>query len=421
MKKAFLHYLWKFKKFDTLDLVSVHKEQISIIDLGSYLESENPIFFNAQLVINHQKWAGNVLMYPKSSDITVLENALDPSLQSTILYVVWLHDLASCTKENSEIPILELQTYVNPEIVSSYQLLMTPKSWIYCQKDLKNSSNWARTDWLEKLFLERLEQKTATIRALLATTRNDWEAVLFCLVAKNFGLNINGSLFYQIAQSIPFTILRKESNAPENLEALLFGFAGLLDSENQDGYFADLKFRYFYLLHKYQLEPPTLEPVQYAKLRPDNFPNIRLSQLANLYSNQHNLFSKIIELDTLEFAYTLFDVAVSPYWKTHYGFGKESSFKPKKISKSFVDLLVINTIIPFQFAYRSSLGQDASRESISLMRKISPEKNSVVTKFVAFGMTAADALDSQSLLQLKKEYCLKSKCLDCAIGVAVLQ
>jgi hypothetical protein len=241
------------------------------------------------------------------------------------------------------------------------------------------------------------------------------------LLAKNFGLNTNGESFFKIASSIPFSIIRKEGFELANIEALLFGNAGLLDSDKEDQYFSDLKFRYYYLLKKYQLEKPIIAPVQFFKLRPDNFPTIRLSQLAAFYHSQQNLFSKIIQLNSAIAIYQFFQVSASSYWSSHYQFDKESPKKKKLMSKSFIDLLIINTILPIQFAYSQSLGEENSEDLIQLLVAISPEKNSIIDKFKSFGITSKNAFETQSLLQLKKEYCNKSKCLDCAIGVELLQ
>jgi hypothetical protein len=271
------------------------------------------------------------------------------------------------------------------------------------------------------LFFERLERKSKPIFELLEQTNQDWEAVLFCLLAKNFGLNTNGELFLKIAQSIPFSVIRKESFEVENLEALLLGSAGVLDIEKEDTYFKDLKFRYFYLLQKYQLEKNSKEPVQFFKHRPDNFPTIRLSQLANLYHSQQNLFSTISTSNSLVTIYKTFEVAVSAYWQNHYQFDKESPKKLKKLSQSFVDLIVINTIIPLQFAFAKSQGKENSEDLIQLLNEVAPEKNAIMDKFGSFGINPKNAFESQSLLQLKNEYCNKSRCLECAIGMELLK
>ena len=421
MKEDFLHYLWKFKKFNVLNLKTVNNEEITIVNVGQYLELAGPDFFNAQIVIGTQKWAGNVEIHLKSSDWYVHHHEKDVGYENVILHVVWEHDVAVFRSDNSEISVLELKKYVEKATVENYQSLMTPKSWIFCEKQLKDVDAFALQNWQERLFFERLERKSQPIFDLLEQTNQDWEGVLFCLLAKNFGLNTNGEIFFKMAQSLPFSIIRKESFEVENLEALIFGAAGLLDSEKEDNYFKDLKFRYFYLLHKYQMEKVCLEPVQFFKHRPDNFPTIRLSQLANLYHSKQNLFSKISSLNSLKSTYELFQITASEYWQSHYQFDKESPIKKKTLSKSFIDLIVINTIIPIQFAFAKSQGKEISEDLISFLNEVAAEKNAIIEKFTSFGILSKTAFETQSLLQLKNEYCNKSKCLECAIGMELMK
>ena len=421
MKEDFLHYLWRFKKFDTLNLKTVNNEEITIVNVGQYLELAGPDFFNAQIVIGAQKWAGNIEIHIKSSDWYVHHHEKDAGYENVILHVVWEHDVAVFRSDNSEIPVLELKEYVEKATLENYQSLMTPKSWIFCEKQLKDVDEFALKNWQERLFFERLERKSQPIFDLLEQTNQDWEGVLFCLLAKNFGLNTNGEIFYKMAQSIPFSIIRKESFEVENIEALIFGTTGLLDSEKEDNYFKDLKFRYFYLLHKYQIEKVCIEPVQFFKHRPDNFPTIRLSQLANLYHSQQNLFSKINSLSSLKSTYELFQIAASEYWQNHYQFDKESPMKQRKLSKSFIDLIVINTIIPIQFAFAKSQGKEISEDLIQLLNEVVAEKNAIIEKFTSFGIQSKTAFETQSLLQLKNEYCNNSKCLECVIGSELMK
>ena len=421
MKEDFLHYLWKFKKFDTLNLKTSNLEEITISNTGQYLELAGPDFFNAQITIGNQKWAGNVEIHVKSSDWYVHHHEKDAGYENVILHVVWEHDSEIYRSDNSEIPVLELKNYVCPSILNNYQKLLVPKSWVFCEKQLIEIPEFVLKNWQERLFFERLERKSKPILELLEHTNNDWETVLFQLLAKNFGLNTNGEAFLKIAQSIPFSVIRKECFEVENLEALLFGSAGLLDAEKEDAYFKDLKFRYFYLLHKYQIEKSFIEPVQFFKHRPDNFPTIRLSQLANLFHKQQNLFSKVSNMNAIEVMYEIFQVSVTSYWETHYQFDKESPKKKKALSKSFMDLLILNTVIPLQFAYAKSLGKEASEDLITVLNDVEAEKNSIVEKFSSFGIKAKNAFETQSLLQLKNEYCNKNKCLDCAIGVELLK
>lgn len=421
MKEDFLHYLWKFKNFNTTALNTTAGEIITIIHVGQYLDQAGPDFFNAQIIIGNQKWAGNVEIHLKSSDWYVHHHEKDSAYENVILHVVWEHDIEIFRSDNSVIPVLELKNYVAFETVSNYKSLRAVKSWLFCENQLADLDEFLLTNWQERLFFERLERKSKPILDLLVTTNSDWESVLFSLLAKNFGLNTNGEQFLKVVSAIPFSVIRKESSELANMEALLFGNAGLLESDKEDHYYKDLKFRYYYLLQKYQLEKPLIAPVQFFKHRPDNFPTIRLSQLAALYHNQHNLFSKIISLNSVEEIYQLFNVSATSYWLNHYQFDKSSPKKKKLVSKSFIDLLIINTILPIQFAYAQSQGKENSEDLIQLLYGIAPEKNGIIIKFNSFGIKSKNAFQTQALLQLKNEYCDKSKCMSCAIGIELIK
>lgn len=421
MKEDFLHYLWKFKKFDTLNLKTAQEEQITIIKTGDYLELAGPDFFNAQITIGNQKWAGNVEIHLKSSDWYVHGHEKDAAYENVILHVVWEHDTEIFSRDNNEIPVLILKDYVASEILSNYNSLVMPKSWIFCEKDIGKIDDFIIKNWQERLFFDRLERKSKFIYDLLEETNQDWEGVLFVLLAKNFGLNTNGNSFLQIAKSIPFSIVRKESFEIENLEALLLGTSGLLDDDKEDIYFTDLKLRYYYLLNKYQLEKRHIDSVQFFKHRPDNFPTIRLSQLANLYHKHQNLFSKITVLKSVKSVYELLNVSASVYWSNHYQFDKESLKKPKSLSKSFMNLIIINTIIPIQFAYSNMRGESIAEELIAFMNEVTPEKNAIIDKFQSFGVSAKNAFETQTLLELKNEYCNQKACLKCVLGVELLK
>jgi hypothetical protein len=421
VREDFLHYVWQYKKFAFSNLTTVSGELVTIIHVGHYLEQAGPDFFNAQLVIGSQHWAGMVEIHVKSSDWYVHHHEQDGAYDNVILHVVWEYDVPVFRKDHSEIPVLELRHYVPEGLLDSYRSLVTPKTWIYCETQIKGVDAIYLRHWMERLFFERLERKSTPVKQLLLSTANDWEAVLFCLLAKNFGLNTNGALFLQVAQSIPFSVLRKERFDLASLEALLFGQAGMLPEEAEDVYVRDLKKRYAYLKQKYQLEPPLLAPVAFFKHRPDNFPTIRLAQLAALYHRHEHLFTAVIAVRSREAFAALFSVTVSDYWQTHYQFDRVSVRKKKRFSNSFVDLLAINTLVPLQFAYAERLGKEVTESLMALMQTIVAEKNSILEKFATFGVPSQDAFESQSLLQLKQAYCDEKHCMQCAIGIQLLK
>ena len=421
MKEDFLHHVWQFKKFDIANLKTTKGESIQILNSGQYLQLAGPDFFNAQLIIGNQKWAGNVEIHLKSSDWYVHNHEKDSNYDSVILHVVWENDVPIFRKDNSEIPTLELKEYVALSDLHKYQSLVSQKSWIYCENELQNVDQFVFKNWQERLFFERLERKSQLIFELAKELNHDWEAVLFCLSAKNFGLNTNGEMFYKVAKSIPFSVIRKESFSLESLESLLLGQANLLSHDFQDSYAKELQKSYHYLVQKHQLREKVIGSVEFFKHRPDNFPTVRLVQLASLYFHQKNLFSLVMNCSSINELYQVFNVSVSNYWETHYNFDKESSKKKKKLSKSFIDLLVINTIIPLRFAYALSQKKEIIQELIDLANSIPTEKNVIIEKFNTFGIASKNAYESQSLLQLKKNYCDLKKCLDCAVGHSILK
>lgn len=421
MKEDFLHYIWLYKKLDSSNLKTTQGEVLHILNFGQYIQQSGPDFFNAQIVLNEQKWAGNIEIHLKSSDWYLHHHEKDDNYNNVILHVVWEHDAPIFRKDNTEIPVLELKNYVSKEELHKYQSLISPKSWIFCENQIAEVDELIVLNWQERLFFERLERKSQPINQLLLETGNDWESVLFCMLAKNFGLNTNGDSFLRVAKSITFSIIRKEALEVMYLEALLFGQANLIPVEIEDTYPKELKSWYDYIALKYKLQQPFIEPIQFFKHRPDNFPTIRLSQLAMVYYSNKNLFSKIIEVRSLKELYSIFAISVSDYWKIHYNFDKSSPKKEKFLSKSFINLLLINTIVPIQFAYARSQGKDISEQLIKLLSEISSEKNTIIDKFNSFGIKSKNAFQSQTLLQLKNEYCNNKKCLECAIGIQLLK
>lgn len=421
MKEDFLHHVWQHKKFAVTQLQTTTGESIQVLNSGQYLQQTGPDFFNAQLIIGNQKWAGNIEIHIKSSDWYLHNHEKDANYDSVILHVVWEYDVPIFRKNNTEVPTLELKKYVELADLYKYQSLTTQKTWIYCENDISKVNDFILRNWQERLYFERLERKATEIKQLLQVSNNDWEAILFCLLAKNFGLNTNGILFQNMAKSIPFSVIRKESFAIENLEALFFGQANMLEANFQDNYTNKLQQDYNYLIKKYKITKNVFDKVEFFKHRPDNFPTIRLAQLAALYFKEHNLFSKIISFNVISELYDLFKVEVSNYWETHYNFDKNSVLKKKKMTNSFIDLILINTILPIRFAYEQSIQKQSSAEIIDLVEAIQPEKNIIVDRFATIGIIAENAFQTQSLLQLKKEYCDHKKCLQCAIGIHLLK
>jgi len=323
----------------------------------------------------------------------------------------------------TSIPALSLKDLVDQDLLMGYrQLFASPENWINCEKNFKEVDDFTLRHWQERLYLERLEEKSILILDLLEKSGNNWEAVLFQMLAKNFGLNLNGDAFLSMAQSLDFSVVQKSSQNNLQLEALFIGQAGLLSKQLNIPYYKKLQQEYAYLKHKYRLSNSGVIPPKYFRLRPDNFPNIRLSQLASLYFKQKNLFSELIASKSLEPIYKILDVETSEFWREHYSFPKKHREREKRLSSAFKDLVLINTIVPLRFCYSQSRGNDEIEILLELIEKITAENNKIIQNFnkIKNGSTQ-NALHSQAMVHLKKNYCEANKCLDCAIGVKLLQ
>ena len=421
MQEDFLHYIWQFQKMNTIHLKTTQHENLQILAVGQHNLNSGPDFFNAQLKIGNQIWAGNVEIHIKSSDWFVHNHEQDQAYDTVILHVVYEHDTEIFRKDNTAIPTLELKSIIAKDVLINYKkLFATHNKWINCENEFSETDDFVLNNWLERLYLERLERKATAIESVLKASKNDWEAVLFKLLSKNFGLKVNGEAFFNMAQSVDFSIVRKLQPKPEQLEALLFGQAGMLASDFENAYYKTLIKDYQFLKQKFQLSNRQVAPIQFFRLRPPNFPTIRLSQLAMLYHKKQNLFSKLIETHNLEDFYKLFSVSTSQFWNTHYTFEKESSSTNKRLTKTFIDLLLLNTILPIKFCYAKQQGKDINDEVFKITRAITSESNSIITAFNSLKKVSKSALESQALIQLKTEYCNKNKCLQCAIGNSLI-
>ena len=417
MREDLLHYIWKFRKTGNSILETTQKEQLLIEEVGRHNLNSGPDFFNSKIRIGDQLWAGNVEIHVKSSDWYVHGHEKDPAYDSVILHVVYDHDVDIYRSDNSKILTLELKNYIPNALLSQYnQLFSKDEKWIYCEDQLARVDDFIMRSWLERLYIERLEGKLKHIETMLEQSKNDWEAVLFRMLATYFGLKVNGDAFLSMSSSFDYRIVRKTRTSVHALESLFMGQQGLLNTEHPNTYFQSLSKEYLFLKQKFHLNNSNVIPVKFFRLRPSNFPTIRLSQLANLYNKKQELFADVMAFNSIDAFYTYFDISVSEFWKTHYSFQADSRFSEKKLTRSFVDLLLINAIIPLKFAYARYLGRSVESELLSLMAELSPESNTVVKGFNSLRPAATSALQTQAYLQLKTEYCNKRRCLQCAIG-----
>lgn len=422
MKEDLLHYIWQFRLYTTPELVTVENDTVCVINPGNHNMNSGPDFLESTLVIDDQRWAGNVEIHINASDWYLHQHEKDPNYDAVILHVVWNYDVEVYMKDNKPLPTLELKRVVSRELLKKYEMLYRADSrWIPCENQIANISSFDLKHWLERLYFERLERKTTTIQELLEKSKNDWEAVLFQMLAKSFGSRVNGEAMLSVAESIGISVLRKEMHDPMRLSALLYGQAGLLEARIEDTYYMQLREEYMYLQHKYRLKSVGKSELQFFRMRPHNFPTVRIAQLVSLYNQKSYLFTSVIEAKELEEYYKLFDIQTNEYWKHHFNFGKESKPSSKKLTKTFIDLLIINTILPLKFYYLKSIGKPNDGEIIYLISKIKPEKNSILNKFSELDVRPENAMEGQALLELKNNYCASKRCLKCAIGKIILK
>lgn len=421
MKEDFLHYLWVTKKLPFNDLYTSQNQNLTIIDFGQMLLDEGPDVFNAKIVLDNQIWAGNIEIHVKASDWYLHRHEKNDKYDSIILHVVWENDSVIYRKSGEEIPVLELNKYCDGLIYQNYTQLIAKKSILKCESHLEFVDKFYLESWNEKLFIDRLLLKAEKIEKILNDTLCDWDQTFFILLTKSFGLNSNGEVFYELAKSIPYSILNKEKSNLSNLEALFLGMSNLLPSEiTIDDYTFQIKQNFQFLKLKYNLKPLFVSP-QFFKLRPDNFPTIRLVQLATLYNQKPFLFSELMLADSLDEYYKIFKINISEYWKKHYNFQIQHGYKNKYLTKSFIELIIINVVLPIKLVYHKYNNEENFEQLLNLAQQCKFEINNKTKIFMNKKLSCINALDSQAYIQLYNNYCDKNKCISCAIGNQVLK
>ena len=422
ISEELLYYVWNLKRFDTLDLKTTQGDAIQIKKWGTRNHNSGPDFLQAQIKIGDQLWAGHVEMHIRASDWHKHGHHEDPAFQNVILHVVYHSDDKIRLPNNESLHCLELKKRIDPGLVQTYQQLLASQAWIPCAANTRSISSLSLQSWYERLLVERLSLKTAKIQRELDALENDWEEVFYRLMARNFGFKVNGDAFYQLAARTPRKLLIKHKDRLRDIEALLFGQAGFLEGHFEDDYPKSLQNQYVFFKRKYQLQPMTSHLWKFMRMRPANFPTIRIAQLSILLFKSEHLFSKVLAAANYREILHLFSSDVSSYWKTHYTLEKETASKSKKLGRSSLDLITINTIVPILFHYGQFHRQDKfCSKALQLLDQIKAEKNHIIGKFAGLDFPVKSALDSQALLQLKSNYCDQKKCLSCAIGGSILK
>ena len=422
MTEAFLHHLWKLKIFNSGKLKTIEGESLEILKTGQHNSDSGPDFFNAQVKIGDTHWAGNVEIHLKSSDWKNHFHDQDAAYDNVILHVVFEHDGTVMRKNGSRIPEFELKNQFDERLWRNYQSLLQSNQWIACQHLISKVDPFTLNNWIDRLLIERLENKTGVLFSSLQSNNSNWEETFYQHLARNFGFRLNALPFEMLAKSLPVSCLAKHHDRLLQLEAMLFGQAGMLEKSMEDDYPNELKQEYVFLKKKFGLEPMALHQWKFLRLRPVNFPTIRIAQFAQLVHHSSHLFSKILECKKVDDLKIYFRFEVSTYWQTHFIFDKQSKKQTKALGSGSFENIVINTIVPFLFAYGQNRGSEIHQQrAIQFLEEIPSEKNSILSGWKKIGIDSRSGYYSQALLQLKNEYCLEKKCLNCSIGNYLLQ
>jgi hypothetical protein len=412
-----LQFIWQFGYFNSTDLTTTEGEKLSILFPGTLNKNGGPDFTAAKIRVGETTFFGNIEIHLRTSDWEKHRHQSDTQYRNVILHVVFQHDKIV----NNAIPVLELEPRISTFLLERYNALMNADSFIPCSASVALVKELVWVSWKERLLVERLTRKSEYILSLLKESNDHWEETLWWLLARNFGSKVNSEAFEAIAKSISINVLAKHKSSIHQLEAILFGQAGLLNEKFEEEYPKLLQREYQYLQKKLLLQPVSI-PLQFLRMRPVNFPTIRLAQLAMFAQQSSHLFSKILEAKEITEVKALFQVTANDFWHYHYTFRQISPFKKKTLGSDTTDTIIINTVIPVLFAYGVHHADEKYKEkALRWLEKIAPEKNGLTASFAQLGIKGQSAYDSQALIELKNEYCSPKKCLQCSVGNYLLK
>lgn len=419
MNERLLQYIWQFQYFNKHQLQTTDQEPLTILFPGQLNTHQGPDFSQAKIQIGNTTWIGSVEVHIRTSDWLRHGHDKDMHYDQVILHVVWQDDRAGNKPGNH--PVLELCNLVPKVLLTRYEQLLQQKGFIPCENSITNVKDIVWQGWKERLLVERLSRKAARVLELFDNNRHSWEDVFWWQLAANFGLKVNKDAFEAIARSLPVKLLARHRNQVQQLEALLLGQAGLLAEASEDQYVVLLQKEYRFLQKKYQL-PEVQLPVYFLRMRPANFPTIRLAQLAMLVHQSVHLFSVIIETKELAVIASLFAIQPNDYWLYHYRLNQPTPYREKQLGATMFDSIVINTICPVLFAYGLYHQQETIKhKAINWLLATKAEQNSIIDDFKQIGIRCKHAGDSQALLELKTQYCQEKRCLECAVGNSILK
>ncbi len=418
MQESFLHYLWQYQYFNKELLATTHGEHVQVLHVGQHNTDAGPDFSQARIVIGGIEWIGHVEIHYQSSQWFDHHHDSDQAYDNVILHVVWEDDAVVKREDGTIIPTISLKGRVDQTLITRYRSLVESAFTIPCSNSFLQVPEITRLTTLDQVLVERLQQKSEIVLSILNMTQNNWEETSYRMLCKNFGFKVNEEPFVLLAQSLPYKIVLKHADQPIQVEALLFGQAGFLLLTKGDAYYQLLRREYKILQQKYSLEPLHYSQWRFLRLRPANFPTVRISQLASLLVQHQNIFSKILSITDHAVLCRMFSNTSSSYWQEHYHFRKKSKSKIATIGKNSIHSIIINSIVPLLAAYSSRTDNYLYMErAIDFLQKTPVENNTIVRQWKELGWTGKSAFDSQALIGLYNQYCVKRRCLSCSIGI----
>jgi hypothetical protein len=420
MKEEFLHYLWKYSLYNPDSLFDADGNKIVVIHPGEYNRDSGPDFFNSRITIDGTIWVGNIEIHTLASHFDLHGHQNDLAFNNVILHVVSRNDKKVFNEKGEEVLTVEIE--FDPVLYEKYISLVNNPCIIACQDDIGKIDNFIIRHWLNSLVIERFQNKSESILKIFSETGNDWEETFYRLLSRYFGFRINSEPFEMLATALPFRVIRKHADNRFQIEALLFGMAGMLEEglfkeALSDEYYRNLVKEFKILSAKYSFQPIHGLLWKFSRLRPVNFPTVRISQLAAMLSATGGLFSKVLEATDIRQLKKQFEVSASDYWDDHFVFGKKSRKILKHTGLQATYILLINAVIPAIFVYGKSRDRlDVCEKAFTFLENINAEENTIITEWKTSGIVAESAFYSQALIQLRNEYCKKRKCLDCRIG-----
>jgi hypothetical protein len=421
MHEDFLHFIWKYKLYTDFILFNANGSDIDILNQGKHNFDAGPDFLEAKIKNAEATWVGNIEVHIKSSDWYLHGHHLDKAYNNVILQVAKQHDKDIYSENGRLVPVLEVM--ISESMEKKYLEFLENKSWISCQNDISLVSGFKLKMWLGNVLIERLNKKAEYIVNLLKINKNSWEETFYQMLARSFGFKINAEPFEWLAKSIPLKYLSKHHSNLLQLEAFLFGQAGFLELDSiSEKYYLDLRREYGFLKKKFKLKPIEKHLWKFLRLRPTNFPNIRIAQFAALIHKSKSLFSKILDSNELTEIRDFFKTKASSFWDTHYTFEKNADTKPKHLGVYSIDSILINTVLPVLFVYGQQTGNNIIQEkAINFFEEIKAERNKIINNWKQIGIQVPSSFYSQALIEQKKSYCDQVKCLTCGIGIEILK